>query len=478
MCDVLRFPEQFLWGTATASYQVEGAVDEDGRGMSIWDTFAHTPGKIFHDDNGDVACDHYHRFADDIGIMAELGLNAYRFSVAWPRVQPQGKGAPNQAGLDFYRRLVSELRDNGIEPVVTLYHWDLPQALQDEGGWAARATAERFVDYAEIVAQALGDEVATWITLNEPWVSAFVGHESGQHAPGLTDTATAVKAAHHLLLGHGRAVAALRSSLPAGSQVGIALNLQPVKSATDTAEDVEAAEQVSAYINGWFLGPVLRGEYPEQLYSRFAEIIRGDIASAGDLEEINANIDFLGVNYYTVRNVASRSSEVAKRGGEVLGEQLAGTPLGRRRLPAYLGAVDVPIAGVERTTKGWAIQPDGLGELLIWLQKEYGGLPVYVTENGAAFADYVDPAGRVKDPERVEFLRRHFAAAHRAMSQGVDLRGYFVWSLLDNFEWADGYSQRFGVIYVDYKRQERIWKSSAYFLSEVARSNAVSTDAG
>ena len=475
---LLRFPDGFLWGTATASYQVEGGVAEDGRGRSIWDTFAHTPGKTFHGDDGDVACDHYHRFAADVDIMGDLGLNAYRFSVAWPRVQPEGKGAPNEAGLDFYRRLAGKLLERGIEPAVTLYHWDLPQALQDKGGWAERATADRFVEYAEIVGRALGDQVGTWITLNEPWVSAFVGHEAGQHAPGLSDTATAVRAAHHLLLGHGRAVRALRSMLPGGSRVGITLNLSPVRAATGSKEDAEAAERVNEYTNGWFLGPTLRGAYPEWLYGKFAEISGGAFDRTGDLEEIHASIDFLGVNYYTVRNVAAPASGAVGGAARVLGEELALTPAGRRPLPSYLEAVDVPLSGVERTTKGWAVQPDGLRELLVWLRDEYGRLPVYVTENGAAFADYVDPAGRVKDPERVEFLRSHFAAAHQAISQGVDLRGYFVWSLLDNFEWADGYSQRFGVVYVDYKSQERILKSSASFLSEVARTNAVSANAG
>ncbi len=479
MGEPLRFPEAFLWGTATASYQVEGAVSEDGRGASIWDTFTHTPGKVFHGDDGDVACDHYHRYAGDIDIMGDLGLNAYRFSVAWPRVQPEGRGAANEAGLDFYRRLVGKLHERGIEPVATLYHWDLPQALQDEGGWANRATVDRFVEYAELVAGALGGQVGMWITLNEPWVSAFVGHESGQHAPGVTDTATAVSAAHHLLLAHGRAVGALRSSLPVSSQVGVTLNLSPVHAATPTEEDAEAAERVNAYLNGWFLGPTLRGKYPELLYDRLAEMAGGDFGRPGDLEEIHAEIDFLGVNYYTVRNVASSKSGAATgRAGAALREELAATPAGRRPLPAYLEAVDVPLSGVERTTKGWAVQPDGLRELLVWLRDEYGKMPVYVTENGAAFADYVDPSGRVKDPERVEFLRNHFIMAHRAISEGVDLRGYFVWSLLDNFEWADGYSQRFGLVYVDYKSQERIPKSSAAFLSDVARSNAVCANAG
>jgi beta-glucosidase len=464
--DRLVFPEGFLWGTATASYQIEGAVRADGRGVSIWDTFAHTPGAVFHGDTGDVACDHYRLFERDVALMADLGLRAYRFSIAWPRVQPDGKGPVNRAGLDFYRRLVASLRARGIEPAVTLYHWDLPQALQDDGGWSERQTAERFADYAAVVAEALAGEVTLWITLNEPWVSAFVGHEIGQHAPGVRDTAVALRAAHHLLLGHGKAVQALRAGLPAEAQVGVTLNLFPVHAASDSPQDEDAARLVDAYHNGWFLEPIFHRRYPKQLHDRFVELLGGPIGRDGDLEEIGAPVDFLGVNYYTTRQVAAAAQ----------GAGTAPAPKGSRPYPAYLGAVERPFDDVARTTKGWAIQPDGLRELLVRLHGEHPGTPLYVTENGAAFADYADPEGRVHDPERVEFLRGHFEAAHAALSAGVDLRGYFVWSLIDNFEWADGYSQRFGVVYVDFKSQQRIPKTSATFLSEVARTNTLSVD--
>lgn len=469
----LNFPEGFLWGTATASYQIEGAATADGRAPSIWDTFSHTPGKTFHGDTGDIACDHYHRFEEDVDLMAGLGLGAYRFSIAWPRVQPDGRGPVNQPGLDFYRRLVDRLLQKGIRPVVTLYHWDLPQPLQDDGGWVNRATPDRFADFASLVAGALGDAVHLWVTLNEPWVSAFVGHELGQHAPGISSTSKAVKAAHNLLRAHGTAVRALRASLPAGAQVGITLNLAPVHPATPAEEDTRAAERVSDYVNGWFLDPVLRGNYPEQLHARYAQMMTEDFVHSGDMADIKADIDFLGVNYYTTRTVASGRSNDR---GDHYSERVA-TPMGRRPLPPYLDAVQTTVPGAARTTKGWAIQPDGLRELLMWLTSRYGRLPLYVTENGAAFSDYVDPNGAVHDPERIDYLRSHFTAAHQAITAGVDLRGYFVWSLLDNFEWADGYSQRFGLVFVDFKSQERTAKRSARFMAEVCQTNAVGPSA-
>ncbi len=469
----LTFPEGFLWGTATASYQIEGAVTADGRGLSIWDTFSHTPGKTFHGDTGDIACDHYHRFEEDVALMAGLGLGAYRLSIAWPRVQPNGSGPVNQPGLDFYRRLVDRLLEKGIRPVVTLYHWDLPQALQDDGGWVNRSTADRFGEFASVVAGALGDTVDLWVTLNEPWVSAFVGYELGQHAPGTSSTGMAVKAAHNLLRAHGTAVRAVRAALATGAQVGITLNLAPVHPATPSEEDSRAAERVSSYLNGWFLDPVLRGSYPEWLRARYTEIVTEDFVHSGDMAEIQADIDFLGVNYYTTRTVANGSSD----GRDDQHSETAAMPMGRRPLPAYLDAVHTTLAGVARTTKGWAIQPDGLRELLMWLTGQYGPLPLYVTENGAAFADYVDPNGEVHDPERIDYLRSHFAAAHQAIVAGADLRGYFVWSLLDNFEWADGYSQRFGLFFVDFKSQERTAKKSARFMAEVCRTNAVGPSA-
>jgi beta-glucosidase len=468
----LPFPEGFIWGTATASYQVEGAVHDGGRGPSIWDTFSHTPGKVFHDDNGDVTCDQYHRYREDAALMGSLGLGAYRFSIAWPRVQPDGTGPANQAGLDYYRRLIEALKTNGVEPAVTLYHWDLPQALQDKGGWTSRDTAERFAEFAHLIGEALADDVNLWITLNEPWVSAFAGHELGQHAPGIRDTAAAVRASHHLLLGHGKAARVLRSVVPSHAQIGITLNLYPVYPATSSPEDAEAAAHVGAYGNRWFLDPVLSGTYPSWMHAKFREVIGQEFVQDGDLQEIHADIDFLGVNYYTTRRVGAAK---VPAGQAAVGSEVEASSTARRPYPWYLEAIEVPLQDVPRTTKGWAIQPEGLKELLVWLRDEYGERPLYVTENGAAFADYVDPHGVVSDPERVEYLRRHFVAAHEAIAAGVNLRGYFVWSFCDNFEWADGYSQRFGIVFVDYKTQQRTPKASAAFMARVAKDNAVSS---
>lgn len=457
MSKVLRFPDGFLWGTATASYQVEGAVGEDGRGVSIWDTFSHTPGKVFHGDTGDIAADHYHRWEDDVALMAGLGLNAYRFSIAWPRVQPAGSGPYEQRGLDFYRRLVDRLGEHGIVPAATLYHWDLPQPLQDAGGWSSRDTAERFAEYAHGVVAALGG-VGMWITLNEPWVAAFMGYGLGHHAPGAADLATALRASHHLLLGHGLAVEAARAAMGPGTTVGITLNLFPCRPASDSAADADAATRVDGYHNRWFLDPVFRGEYPKDLAGIFSGTTRNDHIQPGDLQRISTPVDFLGVNYYTRHTAANR----------------ADPPLaGDRPYPGVLRAVQRPPAEIPRTMKGWTIEPDGLTELLARIRADYGEIPLYITENGAAFADYVDPDGNVKDPERIDYLERHLEAAHSALADGADLRGYFCWSLMDNFEWADGYSQRFGLVWVDYKRQERIPKQSAAWYSDVVRRNAL-----
>ena len=442
-----RFPDGFLWGAATAAYQVEGAAREDGRGPSIWDTFSHTPGRTFHGDTGDVACDHYHRLDEDLDLMAWLGLGAYRFSIAWPRVMPAGAGQVNQAGLDFYRRLVDGLLARGIRPVATLYHWDLPQALQDRGGWASRDTAGRFADYAAAVAGALGDRVALWITLNEPWCSSFIGHLEGRHAPGLRDEATAVTAAHHLLLAHGKAVAALRAAGVAG-QVGITLNLADVHPASDREADRAAAALVDGNENRWFLDPLLRGTYPEDMLAYHGAVTDFSFVRDGDLAGIAAPLDFLGVNYYQQHRVR------AGAGGLVRGaEKLPPPP--------------------PRTAMGWGINPDGLTATLLRLREEYAAPPLYVTENGAAFHDYVDPEGGVDDEERVAYLEAHFRAAHDAIAQGADLRGYFVWSLLDNFEWSFGYSRRFGLVYVDYRTQARVPKQSAHWYREVIARNGL-----
>jgi beta-glucosidase len=459
MSEMLRFPDGFLWGTATASYQIEGAVDEDGRGPSIWDTFCHTPGKVFHGDTGDVACDHYHRWEEDVALMAQLGVNSYRMSVAWPRVQPEGSGEYNQSGIDFYRRLLDSLVEHGIAPVVTLYHWDLPQALQDLGGWTSRDTSKRFADYAYEVVSALGERVRLWITLNEPWVSSHLGYGEGEHAPGTADLSSAIRASHHLLLGHGLAAKAVRSVMSPPSSLGITLNLAPTRPASNSDADAEAALRVDGYANRWFLGPLFKGTYPKDLADLFHPVTGDSHVHAGDLETIATPIDFLGVNYYFCHTVAD--SHGAPQPGTA--------PFG----PAVLRAVGRPDPAVPVTGRGWPVQPDGLTEILVRLRHEYGPVPIYLTENGAAFHDYVDPDGAVKDPERVDYLESHLKAAHAAISAGVDLRGYFCWTFTDNFEWAAGYSQRFGLIWVDFKTQERILKTSASWYAEVARRNGL-----
>ena len=446
------FPEGFVWGTATASYQIEGAVDEDGRGASIWDTFSHTPGKVYRGDTGDIACDHYHRLEEDLEIMADIGIRAYRFSVAWPRIQPDGSAPANQRGSDFCRRLVDGLRERSIEPVLTLYHWDLPQTLEDRGGWTSRETSERFAEYVEIVYGALADSVPFWITLNEPWVSSWMGHAYGVHAPGHTDPAKALSAAHHLLLGHGLALSAMRSAGPAENQIGITLNLHPALPARDREADAEAARRVDGQANRLYLDPVFHGQYPEDLLSHY----RGRGVDPlpvrdGDLETISGPLDFLGVNYYFRHHIREAPGEAA----------------GPSEIFADLEARGIVPHDAEKTAMGWPVEPEGLTQILVRIKDEYADLPIYVTENGRAVYDYVDPEGEVKDGERISYLDAHFRAAHEAMQRGVDLRGYLVWSLLDNFEWALGYSKRFGLIFVDYGTGRRIPKASARWYTKV-----------
>jgi beta-glucosidase len=432
-----RFPDGFVWGAATAAYQVEGAVDADGRGRSIWDTFCRVPGAIAGGDTGDVACDHYHRYAEDIGSLADLGLGAYRFSIAWPRLQPDGSGAINQKGLDHYRRVVDECLARNVVPYVTLYHWDLPQALQDKGGWPARDTAYRFSDYAAAVHDALGDVVKQWITLNEPKVSSHAGYGSGIHAPGIKDRSLRDRAVHHLLLAHGLGLEVLRAGRhAAGQQVGITLDVSPVAPAGDSQADAEAAERVDVDSHKLFLDPVLRGTYPIHL----------DAVQDGDLALISAPIDFLGINYY--RRILVQAGPN--------GDQTV--------LPE----------GVPVTSVNWPVQPDGLREVLVGLKTAYPAVPpIYITENGAAYDDVPSEDGSVDDPERVDYLRGHLAALQTAVAAGVDVRGYFVWTLLDNFEWAEGFAKRFGIVYVDYATQARTPKTSAGWLGQVARRNAL-----
>lgn len=440
------FPKGFVWGAATSAYQIEGAWNEDGKGESIWDRFCHTPGKIANGDTGDVACDHYHRWREDVALMRELGLRAYRFSISWPRLLPEGRGRVNPRGLDFYNRLVDALLDAGITPWVTLYHWDLPQVLQDRGGWPARGTAEAFAEYADLVSRNLGDRVKHWMPLNEPWVSAFVGYLEGRHAPGHTDLDEALAAAHHLLLAHGWAVPILRRNAP-GAQVGIALNLTHVVPASTSEADAEAARTCDGLINRWFLDPLAGRGYPEDIVQHLGRPM--PYVQPGDMEAIAAPLNFLGVNYYA-RTIA-RSDAV---------------PESENDPPTVL-------PNAERTAVGWEVCPEELYELLMRLHRDYAFRALLITENGAAYDDQVGPDGRVDDPRRISYLKRHLQAAARALAEGVPLRGYFVWSLLDNFEWALGYGPRFGIIYVDYATQRRIPKSSAYWYRRVMESNRV-----
>lgn len=422
-----RFPPGFVWGVATSAYQVEGATHDGGRGDSIWDEFCRRPGAIRDGASGDHACDHYHRSSDDVGLIADLGANAYRFSIAWPRVQPLGAGAWNEQGFDFYERLVDDLLQRGIAPYLTLYHWDLPQALQAAGGWASRDTAQRFVEYAAEVGRRLGDRAASIATHNEPWVVAILGHQTGTFAPGLKDQKVAMQVSHHLLLSHGWALQALRGQRCA-APLGIVLNQAPIHAATQSPEDLARARLDDGLTIRWYMDALLRGSYPEDVL----EFLGNDApqVAAGDMEAIRQPLDFLGINYYT-RNISGTGVPLA--------------PFGSDR---------------ETTDMGWEVFPGGLTELLLRLQADYRLPPLYVTENGAAYRDsLVD--GRVADAQRIHYLQRHIAAMADALEGGVDLRGYFVWSLLDNFEWADGYTKRFGIVFVDYATQRRTLKDSA-----------------
>ncbi|MGZ8611940.1 MAG: GH1 family beta-glucosidase [Actinomycetota bacterium] len=438
------FPSGFLWGVATSAYQVEGAVHEDGRGPSIWDTFSHTPGRTSNGETGDVACDQYRRYEEDVALMAEMGIGAYRFSIAWPRVQPAGRGRVNTRGLDHYRRLVDTLNEHGVAPMPTLYHWDLPQALEDAGGWTDRDTASRFAEYADLVRSSLVGEVPHWITVNEPWVAAWIGYGTGRHAPGIADDAKAMLATHHLLLAHGLALEALE-----GEDVGIALNLQPTRPATDEEDDVRVAGLVHAHAAALYLDPLFGRGYPQELLERYGGV--AEFVRDGDLEAIARPLGFLGVNYYRPEIVSASPSPA------------------RREYPGSLGAWSGPPEGAETTTMGWTIDPPALTELLVSLHDDYGHGRIMITENGAAFDDLVGSNGRVEDPRRVSYLREHVLAARDAIAAGVPLEGYLAWSLLDNFEWAEGYSKRFGLVHVDFETQVRTVKDSGRWYAEIAR---------
>lgn len=433
-----RFPDRFVWGTATASYQVEGAVDQDGRGPSIWDTFSRAPGNVVEGHTGDVANDQYNRYPEDIALMKELGVDAYRFSIAWPRIYPEGSGGVNQAGVDHYRKLCDALLAAEIEPVPTLYHWDLPQALEDKGGWPERDTALRFLDYAVTCFDALGDRVKRWITLNEPFCTAILGYHVGVHAPGIKDRRKAYRAIHHLNLAHGLAVQAFRRDNRRGA-IGTTLNMQTPRPATRKAEDIEAADRAADLGTRMFLDPVLGNGYPERHLAGYPEVSLP--INDGDMAIIAEPIDFLGVNYYW-EHAAAHDPDHAE---------------GFRFVPAYQ----------PETEMGWSIVPLGLYRHLKWLDEYTGGLALYVTENGCAMPDAVSADRRVHDDGRVDYLRGHFSAAAAAMQEGVNLQGYFVWSFVDNFEWAFGYTRRFGIVYCDYDTLERIPKDSFYYYRDV-----------
>jgi beta-glucosidase len=459
------FPPGFLWGTATASYQIEGAYTADDRGTSIWDTYSKTPGKVWNGDTGDIACDHYHRMEEDLDLLAELGVGAYRFSVAWPRIQPTGKGPANQAGLDFYRRLVDGLKSRNIEPTLTLYHWDLPQELEDAGGWVVRDTAERYVEYVDIVARSLGNDVERWITLNEPWCSSWLGYGDGRHAPGVQDIGKAAAANHHLLLAHGMALPVLRSAVPS-AKVGITLNLGDFRPGSDHELDVAAARRADGNLNRLFLEPIFHGQYPEDMLEHYAQFEPGfSVVKDGDLGLISQPIDFLGVNYYFPSTVvdSTRATE-ARLAGFIVGQ-------GEQFPDLHLKSLETP--GRDRTAMDWEIGSFGLTSLLVRVQDEYTKVPIYITENGAAFDDYVDPNGHVLDGNRVAYLQEHISAVHDAIDAGVNVQGYFVWSLLDNFEWAFGYSRRFGIVWVDFPSGARLKKESFGWYRDTIKSNTV-----
>ena len=444
MSDFLKFPDDFVWGASTASAQIEGAAAEDGKEQSIWDIFSKHPGAILDGSSPAITCDHYHRFREDLKLMHDLGLKNYRFSIAWPRVVSSGR--VNEKGLAFYDALVDAMLEKGIQPYATLFHWDLPQSLQDTGGFANRETVKRFIEYVDVVSRRLGDRVEKWMTFNEPWVYAFVGHLYGEHAPGLKDLKTALQVTHHIMLAHGSVVPVLRSNGNERTEVGIVNNLEWIEPASPSEEDRAAAARHDGAFNRWFLDPVFLGSYPEDMVEWYGKA--APVVEEGDLKIISAPIDFLGVNYYTRRIIAHDEN------GDFLHVR-------RVRYPF------VPHAEYEE----WEINPEGLYRLLMRVHRDYGAPTLYVTENGTPLPDAPEPDGSVHDPKRIQYLQGHFAAGWQAIREGADLRGYFVWSFMDNFEWGLGFTKRFGIVYVDYESQRRIVKDSGRWYAEVVRSN-------
>ena len=447
---IWKFPNDFIWGTATSSYQIEGAKDVDGKGESIWDIFSHTPGKIINNDNGDIACEHYYKYKDDVALMKKLGIASYRFSISWPRILPEGTGEVNQKGLNFYNDLINELIANNIEPIVTLYHWDLPQALQDKGGWENRETIKNFVEYAEIVFKEYGNKVKKWITHNEPWVVAYEGNAFGKHAPGKKDWKIAVQVAHNVLVSHGLAVKKFRE-LGMDGEIGITLNLTPSYPVTEDENDGLASKIMGEFTNDWFLSPIFKGKYPEKLEKIYEDMFGEIEIEPDDLEIISTEIDFLGVNYYS-RSLVKYSEDSSFSGIETIKSEES-----------------------QYTAMDWEIYPTGIYDLLLMISNEYTKKPIYITENGAAFDDKIIN-GEINDENRISYIESHLKELHKAIQSGVYLKGYYAWSLMDNFEWAYGYSKRFGLIYVDYETQKRIWKNSAFFYNEVISNNGIKVE--
>jgi beta-glucosidase len=439
----VSFPKDFLWGCATASYQIEGAWNEDGKGESIWDRFSHTPDRIMNGDTGDVACDHYHRYKEDVALLKELGVKSYRFSIAWPRVFPNGKGELNQKGLDFYSRLVDELLANGIVPFPTLYHWDLPQALQDEGGWGNRDTAQHFAEYCSTVVNHLGDRVRRWLIFNEPWVFTILGYMAGIHAPGVRDARLAMRTTHITNLAQGLAARAIRATGRVEG-VGTAFSMSGITPASDSDEDKAAAERRFGFTNLWFLEPAERGRYPDAYVREMTDERLG--VQPGDMDIVKCDLDFIGINLYSRQVVANNPQD------------------------PNLGARDVAPEGVERTEFGWEVYPEAIHDVIMRVWHDYRK-PIYVTENGCSYSDGPDSSGVVNDQRRTSFLQRYIGQVGRAIDEGADVRGYYHWTSTDNFEWAMGYSQRFGMIYVDFETQQRFIKNSGRWYADVIKNN-------
>ena len=449
MTSLLKFPDNFLWGTATCAYQIEGAVNEDGRGESIWDVFSHTPGKILNGDNGDVACDHYHRWQEDIQLMKSLGLKSYRFSIAWPRILPEGFGKINQPGLDFYNRLIDGLLEAGIQPLATLYHWDLPTAL--EGAWLNRSTADAFAEYTGLAAKHFGDRVKMWFTINEPWCASHLSYTFGEHAPGMKDRSKGILAAHHVLLAHGVAVKELRKAV-SDAQIGIVLNMSPIHNDPDAPVSEDGIRFMDGELIRWFTDPIYGRGYPQDMLEDYVRMgvlnsVEPEFIQPSDMELIAQETDLLGINYYTRMFVSTKSEGFHSENR------------------------DVP-----KTDMGWELYPEGLYEILERVNREYHPKQLMVTENGASYADGPEETGRVHDQRRIDYLDSHISQIWRAIQAGVPVSGYLVWSLMDNFEWARGYSQRFGIIHVYYQTQKRTIKDSAYWYRDVIKRNGLFVD--